>query len=1515
MRLLDRTSRLGDGRHSGSFRLALDAGRSAALVLAALTAILFALGLAVRSGPPASGQGIQVDVQQCDEPNADPATCQNSTQQVGGQGVAPQPAPAPRPRPRPGAPAAAPARPARPRPAPGTEIQTYNLATGQGQVQTSDGTQGVNLDLSVIPAAPPVPKVDPQARPDVSTTGGAVPAGGGASNAFDFVSSDRALSQFAVPPFLIPIYVAAGRAYGVPWNVLAAINQIETDFGRNLNVSTAGALGWMQFMPGTWDSYGVDASGDGVADPYNPVDAIYAAARYLKASGAGHDLRAAIFSYNHAGWYVDQVLKNAGVYGSLPQGLVAETGSLAFGRFPLRGRVSYGDDFRRAEISNRAPAGLWIDGKPGARAVATQSVLVKRVLLDPGLVAALKRRGQLPDHGLTRPLVGAPGRAPSAARLRSAVATLDATAAGLRRVARGLTGGRPAAGHAAPLAVGLARLLRRAGSLDDTPQIPGLPKGYAIGQVPGVTVEVTDLVGNTYGYAGLDRVSGDVRPGMRLRGGQLVGRLATGARPRMLFSTRAAGGTLVDPRPLVDGYRLQEAADFFHAVAPLGGSPFVRSADRLAAAGIKGGSDRQLGQRVLSDPGIDIYPGGRQDIEQGKIDRRVLGALLYLRSAGMTLGISCLKSGHSFYTAGGGVSAHSFGAAVDIWSFNGQPVIGHQGPGSLTAHAIQLLMKLQGAAQPKQLISLMSFGGPSFAMGDHDDHLHVGYSFDQSLGLGRTGDAVGRADFSAAGIDALTPGKVDRGIERRLSQRFSGISHPTVRRRRGPGSVPIPGEGTEYRSERAVADRTARRQSPLRLQSTAAGAAVADVDVPAGARGDEAYAIGTVDGVARGWARRQSVVLAHRNGRWHLVGPPRDARGRVANPTLRALSTVTGGRGYAVGDRGAIVALNAAGSPTLQPKVASAKLVSVDVSPRGAAPAGYAAGARGTVVRLGARRPSLESAGSANLRDITVSGGRALAVGAGALFERAGGGWNAVDPAPKSPADATLDLAAVATSGHDIWVAGGRVDGRTAGAAAEQPFAARLSGGRWTTYCSVPAALVAVSELGAPTTHSGCDRDLTPDPADSGAATGVATTQAGVVLATSRGPQLLAPGANSFRPVPGAAGAVPNQAERLGSPSLALTRQGGGWAFDAQGRMARVVPSSGGDSPVGMLGDWQALPWTARGKPAAVAVASGGDRALAFGGGGGAVFEHGHWEPAGGFGFGLRQVAWAGAGRLVGLTEGGDLLQRDGTTWKIDGTPEARGVGSRLEQLVKLGEALGPNQLVPGPDAGRGGAGFHALAFASATEGYAAGAAGAVERFDGERWQPEASNASEDLDAVAAGPAGAVAAGAHGTLVRRTDHGWRAVTEVPRLVAGQAFTAAAALPDGTFLAAAGGAIVTGRSDGDWKAADVAPLAQDVLRLSGYRDLAGDLHVLALVDNGGDKVLLDGDRGGWKPVAAPADFRLLDAELSAEGGRLWVVGLRGGKPTAARVQPPARTVSGSGNFLDRGSAAPIAAKGS
>ncbi len=111
------------------------------------------------------------------------------------------------------------------------------------------------------------------------------------------------------------LWLRAGAAYGIPWQVLAAINKIESNFGRNMGPSSAGAVGWMQFMPDTWLRWGTDGNGDGLADPWSPEDGVFSAARYLAAANGRTDISRAIFAYNHAQWYVDDVLQLAAMFG------------------------------------------------------------------------------------------------------------------------------------------------------------------------------------------------------------------------------------------------------------------------------------------------------------------------------------------------------------------------------------------------------------------------------------------------------------------------------------------------------------------------------------------------------------------------------------------------------------------------------------------------------------------------------------------------------------------------------------------------------------------------------------------------------------------------------------------------------------------------------------------------------------------------------------------------------------------------------------------------------------------------------------------------------------------------------------------------------------------------------------------------------------------------------------------------------------------------------------------------
>jgi hypothetical protein len=111
---------------------------------------------------------------------------------------------------------------------------------------------------------------------------------------------------------------AARYCPGLSWTVLAAIGQIESADGQNMGPSTAGALGPMQFLPSTWATWGIDGFGDtGAPDIMNPFDAVPSAARLLCTDGAtngGAGLRQAIFDYNHATWYVDEVLTLAAEY-------------------------------------------------------------------------------------------------------------------------------------------------------------------------------------------------------------------------------------------------------------------------------------------------------------------------------------------------------------------------------------------------------------------------------------------------------------------------------------------------------------------------------------------------------------------------------------------------------------------------------------------------------------------------------------------------------------------------------------------------------------------------------------------------------------------------------------------------------------------------------------------------------------------------------------------------------------------------------------------------------------------------------------------------------------------------------------------------------------------------------------------------------------------------------------------------------------------------------------------------
>jgi soluble lytic murein transglycosylase-like protein len=199
----------------------------------------------------------------------------------------------------------------------------------QGQGVAGEAAAGQQNSPASVPAGTPN-----GVAPAPQAVGGEA---GGLASLANFAVSAQALDFYRIPLFLLPIYQAAAVQYDVPWQILAAINEVETDYGTDQAVSTAGAVGWMQFMPQTWLMYGVDATNAGYADPYNPVDAIFAAARYLHAAGASRHLHRAILAYNHSQAYVEAVLLRARLIATYPSSAIGTLTGLIDGRLPTHG--------------------------------------------------------------------------------------------------------------------------------------------------------------------------------------------------------------------------------------------------------------------------------------------------------------------------------------------------------------------------------------------------------------------------------------------------------------------------------------------------------------------------------------------------------------------------------------------------------------------------------------------------------------------------------------------------------------------------------------------------------------------------------------------------------------------------------------------------------------------------------------------------------------------------------------------------------------------------------------------------------------------------------------------------------------------------------------------------------------------------------------------------------------------------------------------------------------------------
>ncbi|HET7484653.1 MAG TPA: lytic murein transglycosylase [Solirubrobacterales bacterium] len=507
------------------------------------------------------------------------------------------------------------------------------------------------------------------------------------------------IDSFEIPPFLLPIYQACGTEYGIPWEVLASINKIETNFGTNMGPSSAGAMGWMQFLPSSWEAFGLDANGDGHKDPYNPVDAICAAAHYLKLSGGSSDLYKAIFSYNHADWYVQEVLGYARAYGKLPPDLVGSLTGLTEGaHFPVAADARYADDLAAREAMQRSTPGAGaaygnaaetISSSPTRRGInifSNQGAPI--VAVNDGTIKAI---GDSPKLGRFIVLEDAYGN--------------RYTYAELGEIVRSGGGILASNGPRQPLV----------DSQDLRPRLYALPNRAAGSQADGAK--------------GAAEGSGEtLKVGSRVVGGAVIAHMggsAGGVDPHINFSIAPAGAGAhrIDPKPILDGWKLLEATAIYRAD---GKNPFAGS---LSVSGVLLLPKDALEQRVLHDKSLSIYECGREDIASGRIDRRVLAVLEYLVSKGFRLTITSLECGHGTMTSSGYVSEHSSGNAVDIAEIDGVPVTGHQGPGTLADALIKTVLRLQGTMQPHQVISLEDLPGEtSFAMADHYDHVHIGYS-------------------------------------------------------------------------------------------------------------------------------------------------------------------------------------------------------------------------------------------------------------------------------------------------------------------------------------------------------------------------------------------------------------------------------------------------------------------------------------------------------------------------------------------------------------------------------------------------------------------------------------------------------------------------------------------------------------------------------------------------------------------------------------------------------------------
>jgi membrane-bound lytic murein transglycosylase B len=490
------------------------------------------------------------------------------------------------------------------------------------------------------------------------------------------------INSFSIPPFLLPIYQAAGAAYGIPWQVLAAINEVETDYGRDLNVSSAGAEGWMQFLPSEWEQYGVDVNDDGFEDPYNPADAIFAAARYLKGAGGDTNIQAAVFSYNHSQAYVNSVMLRAQLLGGTPPELLGAITGLTEGRFPVYAASHYSDAFPTSEgASPHTVAGTTIYSQAGAPVIAAQD----------GHITQISQSGPL---GLSISLTDAYGNTYTYSQL--------GTLARLYPVLEAVESDAPPRAHTSSLSESGPGASRQS-----TQASRGATRVFRAGS------------DNVYLHS--------LRVGVQVIAGTVLGHVGSGVEPHIVFQIRPAGigAPLIDPKPILDSWVKLQSSSVLKAK---GSDPFAKISPTPGQALLE--SNTQLEQQVLRDRAIHLASCERRLIEDGQVDRRVLAALAFLSASGLQPTVSSHSCPRASAVGHGASPVGVVSAAVDISAVNGVSVLAGVSESDSIAAAVRKLNGLQGVMRPLQIASSTPLPGvaDSVSLPSYAGLIHVAFS-------------------------------------------------------------------------------------------------------------------------------------------------------------------------------------------------------------------------------------------------------------------------------------------------------------------------------------------------------------------------------------------------------------------------------------------------------------------------------------------------------------------------------------------------------------------------------------------------------------------------------------------------------------------------------------------------------------------------------------------------------------------------------------------------------------------